>query len=122
MPENKINQLTNQAADIARTVKEKTQEFSQATVNKIEENRIAAAAALRNAAASIHDNASKLPDGPRIAHSTAENVDSVAGYLQTHNTKRMMMDAGAIFRKNPMPSLLIAGAVGFVIGRSFRRS
>ena len=122
MPETKISQLTNQAADIARTAREKTQEFSQAAVDKIEEKRIAAAAALRSAAATIHDNASRLPDGPRIAHSTAENVDSVAGYLQTHNTRRMAMDASAIFRKNPMPTLLIAGAVGFMLGRSFRRA
>jgi hypothetical protein len=81
--ENETNQMVDQASDIAKqanesltdtakTVKDKTQEFGRAAVNKIEENRVSAAGALHSAARSLHDNAAKLPNGPDMAHSAAE--------------------------------------------------
>ena len=131
--ENDTNQLADQATDIAtkakesisdtaKTVKDKTQEFGRAAVTKIEENRVSAAGALHNAATSLHDNAAKLPNGPDMAHSAAEKVDAVAGYLQGHDTKQMMADVEAVVKKNPVPSLLIAGALGFLMGRAFRNN
>ncbi len=125
--------LADQAADItkqakdtitdtAKTVKDKTQEFGRAAVNKIEENRVSAAGALHSAATSLHENASKLPNGPDLAHSAAEKVDAVSGYLQGHDTKQMMADVEAAVKNNPMPSLLIAGALGFLLGRTLRNS
>jgi ElaB/YqjD/DUF883 family membrane-anchored ribosome-binding protein len=131
--ENEANRLADQASDIAtkakesvsdtaKTVKDRTQEFGRAAVNKIEENRISAAGALHNAASSLHDNAAKLPNGPDMAHSAAEKVDAVAGYLQGHDTKQMMADVETVVKRNPGPSLLIAGALGFLIGRAFRNN
>jgi ElaB/YqjD/DUF883 family membrane-anchored ribosome-binding protein len=131
--ENEPNKVADQAseiakqakdsiADSAKTVKDKTQEFGRAAVNKIEENRVSAAGALHSAATSLHENASKLPNGPDLAHSAAEKVDAVSGYLQGHDTKQMMADVEAVVKKNPMPSLLIAGALGFLIGRTLRNN
>lgn len=107
-------------SDAARTVKDKTQEFGREAINKIEDNRVSAAGALRNAASSLHENADKLPNVPDIAHSAAERVDAVATYLQGHDTKQMMADMETVVRRNPGPSLLVAGALGFLIGRAFR--
>lgn len=131
--ENEASQIADQASDIAtkakesisdtaKTVKDKTQEFGRAAVDKIEENRIAAAGALHTAATSLHDNAAKMPNVPAMAHSAAEKVDAVAGYLQGHDTRQMMADVETVVKKNPGPSLLIAGALGFLIGRAFRNN
>jgi ElaB/YqjD/DUF883 family membrane-anchored ribosome-binding protein len=131
--ENETDQLVDQASEMAKrakdsisdaskTVKDKTQEFGRAAVNKIEENRLSAAGSLHDAASSLHDNAAKLPSGPDMAHSAAEKVDAVAGYLQDHDTKQMMAEMAAIVKKNPGPSLLVAGAVGFLIGRALRNN
>jgi ElaB/YqjD/DUF883 family membrane-anchored ribosome-binding protein len=129
--ENEANELTDQGADIARkakesiadtakTMKDKTQEFGRTAVNKIEENRLSAAGALHNAASSLHQTAGKLPNVPDIAHSTAEKVDAVAKYMEGHDTKQMMADIEAVVKRNPGPSLLIAAAVGFLVGRAIR--
>jgi len=119
-----VSEMAKQAkeavTDTARTVKDKTQDFGRAAVNKIEDSRVSAAGALHNAAASLHENASKLPNGPDLAHSAAEKVEAVSGYLQGHDTKQMMADVEAIVKKNPMPSLLIAGTLGFLIARTLR--
>ena len=129
--ENEATQLSDEAADMARrakeslsdtakTVKDKTQEFGRDAMNKIEENRVSAAGALHNAASSMHQKADKLPNGPDLAHSAADRVEAVASYLQGHDTKQMMADVETVVRRNPGPSLLVAGALGFLIGRAFR--
>jgi ElaB/YqjD/DUF883 family membrane-anchored ribosome-binding protein len=129
--ENEAAQLGDEASDIARrakesvsdaakTMKDKTQEFGRDAMGKIEENRVSAAGALHNAASTMHQNADKLPNGPDMAHSAADRVEAVASYLQGHDTKQMMADVETVVRRNPGPSLLVAGALGFLIGRAFR--
>ncbi len=129
--ENEATQVGEEASDMARrakesvsdaakTMKDKTQEFGRDAMNKIEENRVSAAGALHNAASTMHKNADKLPNGPDLAHSAADRVEAVASYLQGHDTKQMMADVETVVRRNPGPSLLVAGALGFLIGRAFR--
>ena len=129
--ENEATQLGDEAAEVARkakeslsdaakTVKDKTQEFGRDAMNKIEENRVSAAGALHNAASSMHQKADKLPNGPDLAHSAADRVEAVASYLQGHDTKQMMADVETVVRRNPGPSLLMAGVLGFLVGRAFR--
>lgn len=129
--ENETTQFGNEAADMARnakeslsdaakTVKDKTQEFGRDAMNKIEENRVSAAGALHNAASTMHQQADKLPNGPDLAHSAADRVEAVASYLQGHDTRQMMADMETVVRRNPGPSLLAAGVLGFLVGRAFR--
>jgi ElaB/YqjD/DUF883 family membrane-anchored ribosome-binding protein len=129
--ENQAGQLAEEAsnaarkakdslAETAKTMKDKTQEFGRDAMNKIEENRVSAAGALHDAASTMHQKADKLPNGPDMAHSAADRVDAVASYLQAHDTKQMMADVETVVRRNPGPSLLVAGALGFLIGRAFR--
>jgi ElaB/YqjD/DUF883 family membrane-anchored ribosome-binding protein len=109
-------------ADTAKTMKDKTEEFGREAMNKIEENRVSAAGALHNAASSLHQNAEKLPNGPNMAHSAADKVDAIAGYLQTHDTKQMITDVETLVKRNPGPALLVAGAFGFLLGRALRNN
>ncbi len=131
--ENESTQIADQAAEMARkakesiaetakTMKDKTQEFGRTAVNKIEENRVSAASALHSAASSLHQSAAKLPNVPDIAHSTAEKVDAMATYMEGHDTKQMMADMESVVKRNPGPSLLIAAAIGFLMGRAIRNS
>jgi ElaB/YqjD/DUF883 family membrane-anchored ribosome-binding protein len=124
--ENETTHLADQASDLAqrtdsaKTMKDKTQEFGRAAVSKIEENRVMAAGALHNAANGLHQSAAKLPNVPDMAHSAAEKVDAVASYMEGHNTRQMMADVEGIVTRNPGPSLLIAAAFGFLMGRALR--
>jgi len=124
--ENETTHLADQASDLAqrtdsaKTMKDKTQEFGRAAVSKIEENRVMAAGALHNAANGLHQSAAKLPNVPDMAHSAAEKVDAVASYMEGHNTRQMMADVEGVVTRNPGPSLLIAAAFGFLMGRALR--
>ncbi len=109
-------------ADTAKTVKDKAGKFGRGAMTSIEESRLSAAGTLHNAASGLHDNAGSLPGGPDMARSAAEKVDAVAGYLKGHNTKKMMADLEALVKKNPVPSLLVAGALGFLLSRALRNN
>jgi hypothetical protein len=73
-----VRKAQDSIADTAKTMKDKTDEFSREAMNKLEENRVSAAGALHNAASSLHQNAEKLPNGPDMAHTAAEKVDAIA--------------------------------------------
>ena len=109
-------------SDAANTIREKTNELGRNAMASIDEGRISVAGTLHNAAAGMHDNAGRLPSGPDMAHATANQVEAVSGYLKGHNAKQMMADVEALVKKNPVPSVLIAGALGFLLSRAFRNS
>ncbi len=85
--------------------------------------REAGAGRLDATAASIHDEADRLP-GARLsqfAHTTAERLGEAAEYVRTHDARRMMADVEAMVKDNPGPSLLLAAVCGFLAGRAITR-
>ena len=57
-----------------------------------------------------------------VAHSAADKLEAVAGYMRDNDTKKMMADVEEVVKKNPGRSLLVAVAVGFLAGRALRNS
>jgi len=115
--------VKDKVTDAAATTKQKVSEAGRRTTDKIDEKRGPAADALQSAASTIHEKAEDLPGGETVrsvAHSAAEKLESTAGYIREHDVRAMLTDMGEIVKRNPGPSLLIAVAVGFLIGRAFR--
>jgi len=115
--------VTNKVADAAAAAKQKVSSAGGQATDKIDEKRGAAADALEGAASNIHEKAEDLPGGEavrNVAHSTAEKLEATAGYIREHDVRAMMSDVEQMVKRNPGPSLLIAVALGFLIGRAFR--
>jgi ElaB/YqjD/DUF883 family membrane-anchored ribosome-binding protein len=115
--------VKEKVTDAAATAKQKVSDAGRQATDKIDEKREPAADALASAASSLHEKAEDLPGGETVrsvAHSTAEKLESTAGYIREHDVKAMMSDVEDIVKRNPGPSLLIAAAIGFLIGRAFR--
>jgi ElaB/YqjD/DUF883 family membrane-anchored ribosome-binding protein len=126
--------FTDSLSDTAPSVKERMTETANAArqkvsdagrqaTDKIDEKRGPAADALESAASTIHQRAEDLPGGENVrsvAHSAAEKLESTAGYIREHDVRSMLLDVEGIVKRNPGPSLLIAAAIGFLIGRAFR--
>jgi ElaB/YqjD/DUF883 family membrane-anchored ribosome-binding protein len=111
----KVGQVTSQ-------VKDKVSDFGKAAADKIDSNRESAASGLESAASALHDKAEDLPGGERVtslAHSAADKLTATAGYVREHDVKAMLDDVGELVKKNPGPALLVAAAIGFLIGRAF---
>ena len=52
---------------------------------------------------------------------TAAVIGSTAAYLQSHDARQMLSDVEGVARRNPMPALIGAAAVGVLIGAFLRR-
>ena len=67
---------------------------------------------------SVSDRQQGMED---FAKKTAAVVGSTAGYLQTRDVQQMMDDVESAARRNPMPALITAAALGVLIGAILRR-
>jgi ElaB/YqjD/DUF883 family membrane-anchored ribosome-binding protein len=115
--------MKDRVSDAVSTAKEKVSDAGRQATDKIDEKRGPTADALSSAASTIHEKAESLPGGETVrsvAHSAAEKLESTAGYIREHDMRAMMSDVEEIVKRNPGPSLLIAAAIGFLIGRAFR--
>jgi len=109
--------------DTANTARQKISDAGRQTTEKVDEKRGPAADALQSAASAIHERAEGLPGGETVksvAHSAAEKLEATAGYIRDHDVQTMLSDVEGIVKRNPGPSLLVAAAIGFLIGRAFR--
>ena len=109
-------------SDAATQLKDKVSAIGRTAVDKIDENRDAAAGGLEKVASTLHENAQSLPGGEKVsgmAHAAAEKLRSTAGYVREHDVDRMMADVGTLVKNNPGRSLLAAAAIGFLVGRAF---
>jgi len=92
-------------------------------LNKIDEQRENAAGKLESTASKMHQMADA--GGQRVSntvHSAAQGLESTADYLRQHDTRRVMSDMGNLVKTYPGQSLLVAAAVGFLMGRAFRNN
>jgi ElaB/YqjD/DUF883 family membrane-anchored ribosome-binding protein len=100
-------------SDVARTASQ-----------TVDDGRKTAADRLGSAASAVRDRADQLPGGPKVqqfAHAAADRLNTTADYMRSHDAKGMLADVKGVVKKNPGPSLIIAAAVGFVLGRALNR-
>lgn len=112
-------------SDAVEQTKHKLTEFGSAAAGKIDQNRAVAASGLEGAAATLHQRAGQLPGGEKVtqfAHSAADKLNATAGYVRENDLNRMKSDIEGLVKKNPGTSLLVAAALGFLIGRSLKGS
>jgi ElaB/YqjD/DUF883 family membrane-anchored ribosome-binding protein len=115
--------VKEKVTDAARKTKDKASDLGRQATEQVDAKRGPAAEGLESAASTLHEKAETLPGGETVrsvAHSTADKLESTAGYIREHDVKDMMSDVEDLVRRNPGPSLLIAATIGFFIGRAFR--
>ena len=97
---------------------------SRTATQTVDDGRQIAAERLGTAASAVRDRADQLPGGPgvqRFAQAAAERLSTTAEYMRSHDAKRMLADVERVVKNNPGPSLVIAAAFGFVLGRALTR-
>ena len=99
--------VTERVSDAAAEVKDRVADLGRTAADKINEKREAAASGLERAAATL--------PGEKVA----ELAQSTAEYVRDHDVNRMMTDVERLVKNSPRPALLIAGVIGFLIGRAF---
>ena len=89
------------------------------------ENRTRATTAdgLETAASAMHKGADRLPGDTvsELAHTAADRLNTTADYVRRNDVNRMIADVETLVKNNPGPSLVIAAAFGFLVGRAVVR-
>ncbi len=101
-----------------------TTSASEIVRDKVESARQPVADKMHAAADSMRDNADRIPGGETIrgaAGSAADTLDTSASYIESHDSRDMTREAMDVVRRYPGWALLIAGALGFVMGRALRK-
>lgn len=116
-----FHDLTDETAGVADQVREAASQVKDKVSEKMDANRNTAARGLEGAANALHEKAENLPGGEkvtRMAHSAAHTLKSTAEYIREHDFRSVMGDCGEVVKRNPVPSLLVAGLIGFAVGRA----
>ena len=117
--------LRDKVEDIASRAKSKASEWTHAASETVDQRRGPTADTLDRAASTLHENAARVPGGPRAvnaAHRLADGMSATSSYLREHDLEDMRDDALNFCRRYPAQTLISAGAVGFLLGRLLRRS
>jgi hypothetical protein len=111
------------AAEIGSQVKDQVGELGRAAADTADSPRAAAADKIQSAAKSIHAGADALPGvGERaagVAHGAAAKLETAADYIREHDLRSMGRDVTALAKNNPVPALLTAAALGFLLAKAF---
>ena len=113
--------VKDRVSDATSKMKDKASQMAETVSQKLDHQRQSAADTLGRAASAVHENADRLPGGPKVAnltHSVADGIESTASYLRRHDLSGMGKDLMDVCRRYPKQSLVAALAVGFLIGRS----
>jgi len=116
-----LGDVKDRVSDAASKMKDKANQMAETVSEKLDQQRQSAADTLGRAASAVHENADRLPGGPKVAnltHSVADGIESTASYLRRHDLSGMGKDLMDVCRRYPKQSLVAALAVGFLIGRS----
>ncbi len=99
---------TRQAIDqAAQKAKQRAKEFGEAAADRVDESRAPVAEALHGASEASQVAADRLKRGAR--------------YIEEHDTSEMASDLMGVVKRHPLPSLLIAAGLGFVLAKTTRR-
>ncbi|MEJ0006260.1 MAG: hypothetical protein WDM77_07710 [Steroidobacteraceae bacterium] len=77
---------------------------------------------IESAATSLHGRAEGLAGGGQraanFAHGAADKLNVTAEYIRGHDVKAMFDDVSALVKRNPVPALVGAAVLGFVLAKA----
>lgn len=114
--------FSSPSENLKSDLKSTAADLGAAAGEQLDNGRTAAASGIDQAAASLHGHAQDLPGGERVAgfaHNAANKLSSTADYIREHDLSAMVEDMKALVKKNPVPALLGAAAIGFLLAKSF---
>jgi hypothetical protein len=90
----------------------------------LERGRNVVADKIAAAAWSLEGRAEQLPGGERVArfaHGAADSLTCAADYIREHDANGMLEDVKLIVKNNPVPALVGAAALGFLLAKALSR-
>jgi len=110
----------DKASDIASRAADKASNLASAAGEKADNAASSVGSGLRSAADTVRE---KLPNEGMLGRATssvADTLDSGGRYLEERGFSGVADDLTGLIKRNPIPAVLIALGVGFLLARSTR--
>jgi ElaB/YqjD/DUF883 family membrane-anchored ribosome-binding protein len=115
-------QFPENAADRAADLKDAAVDASRRTVDAIDASRDAVASRIESAGNVVHDQATRLSGASQEwGRVTAQTMDRTAQYIRQRSVRQMLSDVETLVKNNPIPSVVGAIVMGFIVGRAVNR-
>jgi len=115
-----VSHIADQAREGAATVTEKAKEAGTTVANKADEMAGRVGSGLETAADTIRDNAPNSGMLGSAASTVADTLERGGKYLEAEGLSGLAGDVTEMIKRNPIPALLVAVAVGVLIARATR--
>jgi ElaB/YqjD/DUF883 family membrane-anchored ribosome-binding protein len=118
---NEANKAMNAARDVAGDVADRAKQVASSVADaagkKAGEVTSAVGSTMRNVGERIRENLPSEGYVGQASRSVASTLDEGGHYLEEHGLGGLAEDMGGMIKRNPVPAVLVAIGVGFMIGR-----
>jgi ElaB/YqjD/DUF883 family membrane-anchored ribosome-binding protein len=107
--------------EAASTAGHKVQDAASAVGHRAEDATAAVGRGLETAADKVRE---KLPHEGMLGRATdafADTLDRTGRYIEDRNIRGIANDVTEVIKRNPIPAVLVAVGLGFLLGRTLRR-
>ena len=108
--------MKQSAMEAAAEASEKISDLGRRTVDQLDSAREPIASTLDRTASTLHE---KGDTAAKVAHFTADRVQSTADYVRQNDVQSMMGDVRDFASRYPGQCFAIAVGIGFLLGRFF---
>jgi ElaB/YqjD/DUF883 family membrane-anchored ribosome-binding protein len=112
--------LADKAKDATGDVTRQAQEFAKTAGRKADDATAAVGSNIRSAGEAVRSKGPHEGVLGGATSATASALESTGRYLEQEKLSGMAEEMTQFIRRNPIPTLLVAVGVGFLIGRALR--
>lgn len=107
--------------DVAHATSQRVQDAASAVGHKAEDATGSLGSSLQSAADRVRENLPREGMLGRASGAVADALDSSGRYIEDRKISGIANDVTEVIRRNPIPAVLVAVGLGFLLGRTLRR-
>jgi len=107
--------------EVASTAGQRVQDAATTVGHKAEDATAAVGRGLETAADKVREKLSHEGMLGRASDAVADTLDRTGRYIEERNIRGIANDVTEVIRRNPIPAVLVAVGLGFLLGRTLRR-
>jgi ElaB/YqjD/DUF883 family membrane-anchored ribosome-binding protein len=115
------HQAGQKVQDFAHSASQRVQDAASNVGQRAEDAASSLGSGLQNAADRVRDKLPREGMLGRASGAVADALDSTGRYIEEKNITGIASDVTDVIRRNPIPAVLVAVGLGFLLGRTMRR-
>jgi len=112
--------IGDEAKSLASTAVQKTEDAASFVGHKADEATEAVGHSMKSLGGTIRENTPKEGMLADAGGAVASTLETGGKYLEDHNLKDISEDITNVIRRNPVPAVLLALGIGFLLARATR--